>query len=224
MNTPRGEPTLPPRDPDGKFLKSCELTQRRLTATLSPTNQRAESKGNRWHARDVIAACAIQTLPSKESRTVHTNQIRTWYNLVPQRCSNVVLPFLHTGPYVSFKLISSRPDFDVSSTQQRVVVMINFMCMSSGNASVNVFKSDAVFWWPSIFCKLSSLGSSVRRFLFGRSLSHAELFSSLRVSPLVVHSCSSLRLCPLQHVPSVGHRKGKRTALFTEQRVLPINI
>ena len=54
-------------------------TQRRLTATLSPTNLRAESKGNRWHPRDVIVVCAVQARPSTESRALLTNQIWTWF-------------------------------------------------------------------------------------------------------------------------------------------------
>ena len=41
-------------------------------------------------------------------------------------------------------LISSSPDFDVLN-QQRVVVVL------SGNVVVNVFQSDAVFWWAAIF-------------------------------------------------------------------------
>ena len=126
------------------IIQSRVHTQRRLTATLSPTNQRAESNGNRWHPRDLIAVCAVQTRPSTEYRALLTNQIRTWFRSLSQGCSNVVLP-------VSFIPISSSPDFDVLSTQQRVIVMTNFMRMLSGNVSVNVFKSDAVFWWAAIF-------------------------------------------------------------------------
>ena len=44
---------------------------------LSPTTQRAESKGNRWHPRDLIAVSAVQTRPSTESKALLTNQIRT---------------------------------------------------------------------------------------------------------------------------------------------------
>ena len=51
----------------------------------------------------------------------------------------------------SFILISSSPDFDVLSTQQRVMVTTNFTVLLSGNVSVNVFNSDAVFWWAAIF-------------------------------------------------------------------------
>ena len=71
-------------------------TQRRLTATLSPTNQRAESKANRRHPRDVIVACAVNTRPSTESRALLTNPICTWFMSLSPGCSNVVLPFLHT--------------------------------------------------------------------------------------------------------------------------------
>ena len=60
------------------------------------TNQRAESKGKRWHPRDSIVVCAVQTRPSTESRALLTNRIRTWFISLSQGCSNVVLPFLHT--------------------------------------------------------------------------------------------------------------------------------
>ena len=46
------------------IIRSRVHTQRRLTASLSPTNQRAESKGHRWHPRDVIVvAQSIHDLP-----------------------------------------------------------------------------------------------------------------------------------------------------------------
>ena len=59
------------------IIRSRVHTQRRLTAMLSPTTQRAESKGNRWHPQDLIAASAVQTRPSTESKALLTNQIRT---------------------------------------------------------------------------------------------------------------------------------------------------
>ena len=65
--------------------------------------------------------------------------------------STVVRAFLSHSPHVSFILTSSSPDFDVFSPQQRVFVITNFMRMLSGNVSLNVFKSDAVFWWAAIF-------------------------------------------------------------------------
>ena len=87
----------------------------------------------------VIVVCPVHTRPSTESRALLTNQIRTCIKSLSQRCSNVVLPFLHT-----VHLISSSPDLDVLSTQQRAGVMTNFMRMSMGNVFVNVMESDAV--------------------------------------------------------------------------------
>ena len=90
------------------IIRSRVHARRRLTATLSPTNQKAESKGNRWHPRDLIAVCAVQTRPSTESGTLHTNQIRTCFISLSQGCSNVVCPsftqsarFLHTGQLIT---------------------------------------------------------------------------------------------------------------------------
>ena len=58
-------------------------TQRRQTAMLSPTNQRAESKGNRCHPRDLIAVGAAQTRPSTESRALLTNHKTHVVHIVP---------------------------------------------------------------------------------------------------------------------------------------------
>ena len=132
------------------LIRSRVHTQRRLTASLSPTNQRAESKGKCWHPRDLIVVCAVHARPSTDSRALLTNQIRTWIMSLSQGCRNVVLSFLHTSPNVSFILISSSPDFDVLN-QQLVVVMTDFIRMLSGNVIVNVFKSDAVIWCAAIF-------------------------------------------------------------------------
>ena len=59
-------------------------------------------------------------------------------------------------PKVSLIPISLSPDFDVLN-QQRVVVMIKFIRMLSGNVIVNVFKSDVVIWWAAIFRTPSSM-------------------------------------------------------------------
>ena len=68
-----------------------------------------KARENRWHPRDLIAVCAVQTRPSTESMALLTSQIRTWLMSLSQGCSN---SFLHS-PYFSFILISSSPDFDV---------------------------------------------------------------------------------------------------------------
>ena len=110
-------------------------TQRRLTASLSPTNQRAESKGKCWHPRDVIVVCAVHTRPSTESRALLTNQIRMWIMSLSQRCNNVVLPFTQSEHFLQTDQLIIR---------LQVVVVTNFIRMLVRNVSVNVFKSDAV--------------------------------------------------------------------------------
>ena len=117
-------------------------TQRRLTATLSPTNQRAESKGKCWHPRDVIVVCAVHTRPSQSTAHQPNTHVHHVALTGMQQCCSA-LP--SHSPNVSFVLISSSPDFDVLN-QQRVAVMMDFIRMLSGNVIVNVFKSDAVIW------------------------------------------------------------------------------
>ena len=98
------------------IIPSRVHTQRRLTAMLSPTNQRAESKGNRWHPRDVIVVCAVQTRPSTESRALLTNQIRTWFVVVVLFYSSFTRSerFLHTDQLIT-RLRRVEPDFKLWS-------------------------------------------------------------------------------------------------------------
>ena len=90
---------LPQKIAKYSFTQSRVNTQPQLRATLSPTRERKAAILH-WHPRDLIAACAAHTRPSTESRALLTNQTCTWYVLFcpsfTQRCSNVVLPFLHT--------------------------------------------------------------------------------------------------------------------------------
>ena len=57
--------------------------------------------------------------------------------------------YLHTDQLIT--------NFDVLSTQQRVVILTNFVRMSSGDVIVIVFKSGAVFWWAAILRTPSSM-------------------------------------------------------------------
>ena len=96
-----------------------------------------------------MVVCAVHARPSTDSRALLTNHIRTCIKSLSQRCNNVVLPFFHTVRTFLYtnQLIS----------RLQVVVMTNFMRMLSGNMVVNVFKSDAVFWWAAIFRTTSSM-------------------------------------------------------------------
>ena len=128
------------------IIRSRVHAQRRLTATLSPTNQISESK-EIVCIHETIVVCAVHTRPSTVQSTAHPTKYargsyRSHKDAVMLFCPSFTQSerFLHT--------VSS--DFDVLN-QQRVVVMTNFIRMLSGNVIVNVFKSDTVFWWTASF-------------------------------------------------------------------------
>ena len=90
------------------IIRSRVHTRRRLTATLSPTNQRAESKGNCWHPRDVIVVWqSIHDLPQIPEHCLPTKYARgtcrSHKDVVMLFCHSYTQPerFLHTDQLIT---------------------------------------------------------------------------------------------------------------------------
>ena len=70
--------------------------------------------------------------------------------------------------------------------------MTNFMRMLSGNVSVNVFKSDAVFWWAAIFRTPSSMFDKMLRLskLQGSAMSRVRSHNLLEAVSDLLSPCT----------------------------------